>query len=149
MVDFTGADYVLWIHVIAACVWIGGQITLAMIVPMLRTSPGLLVQDIARRFQKLAWAAFAVLIVTGLINIRDAGISLANLDATPQSRTLSAKLILVFISGLAAFLHAYWVTPRMRNASQAKRAVAVGTLGGVSVLAAILAALFGVAIAQS
>jgi putative copper export protein len=148
MVKLTGSDFVLWIHVLAACIWIGGQITLGMIMPMLRTVPDVM-RDIARRFQNLAWGAFAILIVTGLINLHDAGISLTNLNATPQSRTLSIKLIFVFISGAAAALHAYWVTPRMRNASHAKRAAAVGTLGGISLLAAMLAALFGVAIAQS
>jgi putative copper export protein len=148
MVRLTGSDFVLWIHVLAACIWIGGQITLGMMMPMLRTVPDVM-RDIARRFQNLAWGAFAILIVTGLINLHDAGISLTSLNATPQSRTLSIKLIFVFISGTAAALHAYWVTPRMRNASHAKRAAAVGTLGGISLLAAMLAALFGVAIAQS
>jgi putative copper export protein len=148
MVTLTGSDFVLWIHVLAACIWIGGQITLGMIMPMLRTTPDIM-RNAARRFQNAAWGAFAVLIVTGLINMHDAGISLTNLAATPQSRTLSIKLVFVFISGAAAALHAYWLTPRMRSASQAKRAAAVGTLGGISLLAAMLAALYGVAIAQS
>jgi putative copper export protein len=148
MVNFTGSDIVLWIHVIAACIWIGGQITLGMMMPMLRTVPDIM-RDIARRFQNLAWVAFAILIITGLVNLRDAGISLTNLNANAQARTLSIKLVFVIISGAAAAMHAYWVTPRMRNASHAKRAVAVGTLGGISLLAAMLAALFGVAIAQS
>jgi putative copper export protein len=148
VVSFTGADFVLWIHVLAACVWIGGQITLGMVMPMLRTVPDVM-HDIARRFQNLAWAAFAILILTGLLNLHDAGISLMHLNATSQSRTLSIKLLFVFISGAAAALHAYWVTPKMRGASHTKRAIAVGTLGGVSLLAAMMAALFGVAIAQS
>ncbi len=148
MVRLTGADFVLWIHVLAACIWIGGQITLGMVMPMLRSVPEVM-RDIARRFQNLAWGAFAILIVTGLINMHDAGISLANLNATSQSRTLSIKLVFVIISGAAAAIHAYWVTPHMRNASHAKRAAAVASVGGISLLAAMLAALFGVAIAQS
>jgi putative copper export protein len=148
MVTLTGSDFVLWIHVLAACIWIGGQITLGMIMPMLRTTPDVM-RNVARRFQNVAWGAFALLIATGLINMHDAGISLTHLNATPQSRTLSVKLFFVFASGAAAALHAYWVTPRMRTASRAKRAAAVGTLGGISLLAAMLAALFGVAIAQS
>ncbi len=148
MVSFTLADFVLWIHVLAACVWIGGQITLGMIVPMLRNTQELM-HAVARRFQNLAWGAFGILILSGIINVHEAGISWTKLNATPQARTLSLKLVFVLISGLAAALHAYWVTPRMRNASRAKRAAAVGTLGGLSLLAAMAAALFGVAIAQS
>jgi uncharacterized membrane protein len=60
MVYFSGADFVLWIHVLAACVWIGGQITLGMVMPMLRSTPDVM-RDIARRFQNLVWAAFAIL----------------------------------------------------------------------------------------
>lgn len=148
MIHFTGADFVLWIHVLAACVWIGGQITLGMVIPMLRSSPDLM-RHIARRFQNLAWAAFAVLIVTGLINMHDAGISLSNLNTNAESRTLSIKLLFVIISGAAAAIHAYWLTPRMRGSSQRRRAAAVGLVGGISLLAAMLAALFGVAIAQN
>jgi putative copper export protein len=148
MVKFTVGDVVLWIHVLAACIWIGGQITLGMVMPSLRTIPDVM-RDVARRFQYLAWGAFAILIVTGLVDMHEAGISLAHLNATPQARTLSIKLVFVIISGVAAALHAYWVTPRMRNASHAKRAAAVGTLGGISLLAAMLAALFGVTIAQT
>jgi putative copper export protein len=148
MVHFTASDIVLWIHVLAACIWIGGQITLGMMMPMLRTVPDVM-RDVARRFQNVAWVAFAMLVATGLLNLHDAGISLTNLNATAQSRTLSIKLVFVIISGAAAAIHAYWVTPLMRNASHAKRAAAVGTLGGISLLAAMVAALFGVAIAQT
>lgn len=147
MVRLTTADFVLWIHVLAACVWIGGQITLGMIMPTLREVPETM-RAIANRFQNLAWVAFAVLILTGVLNLHNAGISLNHLNATAQSRTLSIKLVFVVISGAAAALHAYWVTPRMRTASPRKRAAAAGALGGISLLAAVVAALFGVAIAQ-
>jgi putative copper export protein len=148
MVRFTFADFALWIHVIAACIWIGGQITLGMIVPMLRSQPDMM-RAVARRFQSAAWGAFGILIVTGIINMHNAGITFAHLNATPEARTLSVKLIFVLISGGAAALHAYWATPRLQTASARTRAMAVGGLGGLSVLAAIMAALFGVAIAQN
>jgi len=148
MVTFTLADYVLWIHIIAACVWIGGQIVLGMIVPLLRSDVRLL-RSVAFTFQNAAWVAFAALIVTGVVNVHDAGISWTQLDSTPEGRTLSIKLFLVIVSGLAAALHAYWATPRLRTASVKVRAIAVGGLGGLSLAAAMAAALFGVAIAQS
>ena len=148
MVSFTFADFALWIHILAACIWIGGQITLGMIVPMLREQPQL-IRTVARRFQNMAWAAFAVLIITGIINVHEAGISWGRMNATPEGRTLSIKLLFVIISGAAAALHAYWATPKLRNASPRTRAMAVGGLGGLSLLAAVMAALFGVAIAQS
>jgi uncharacterized membrane protein len=38
---FSSEIVVLWIHIIAGCVWIGGQITLGMLVPVLRGQPDL------------------------------------------------------------------------------------------------------------
>jgi hypothetical protein len=64
--------------------------------------------------------------------VHDAGISLGQLNATQQSRTLFVKLVFVLISGAAAAVHAYWITPLMHNASHAKRAAAVGALGGTN-----------------
>ena len=148
MLTITWPDVALWFHVLAACVWIGGQITLGAVVPLLRTDPDV-VRSVARRFQNIAWAAFAVLVVTGIINMHNAGISWTKLNATPQARTLSIKLFLVLVSGIAAALHAYWVTPRMRSASVRARAATVGGVAGLSLLAAMAAALFGVVIAQS
>ena len=147
MVTFSGAVFVLWIHVIAACVWIGGQITLGMLMPALRVDRAIM-SGAAKRFGNYAWVAFALLIITGIINMHEAGISWSNLNGTPEARTLSIKLLFVLLSGTAAAAHAYWATPRLRDAPARTRALALGGLGGLSLLAALAAALFGVAIAQ-
>jgi hypothetical protein len=60
----TGVQIVLWLHILAACVWIGGQITVAVLIPMLRGQPDL-VTAAARRYETVAWFAFAVLVTTG------------------------------------------------------------------------------------
>src|SRR5579864_7179150 len=104
------ATLVLTIHVIAACIWIGGQITLGMLVPVLRSRPEV-VRAAARRFQWLAWVAFLVLIVTGIANIHYAGISLGHLNHNPAGATLTLKLGFVLLSGLAAAIHAFVVGP--------------------------------------
>jgi putative copper export protein len=143
-----GSDFVLWIHVLAACVWIGGQITIGMLVPVLRGQPEVLATA-ARRYQWVAWAAFVVLVITGIANVHNAGISWPHLNSTPAGRTLSVKLLFVLLSGLAAAVHAFVVAPRAgRRSTPALRAWS-GILGAVSLLAAILAALYGVIIAES
>src|SRR5262249_9805079 len=59
----------VFLHVLAATVWVGGQITLAALVPVLRMSGADIPRAAARRFNQVAWPAFAVLIVTGIWNV--------------------------------------------------------------------------------
>ncbi len=144
----SGANLVLWVHILAACVWIGGQIVLAMLVPLLRRDRAILAAA-GRRYQLVAWAAFAVLIATGLGNMANAGISSHDLTTTPTGRTLTVKLGFVALSGVAAALHAFVVAPRAGERPTSVLRAASGILGVVALLAAMLAALYGVLIAEA
>jgi putative copper export protein len=55
----------LFLHVLAATIWVGGQLTLAALVPVLRRFGADALGAAARRFNQVAWTAFGVLIVTG------------------------------------------------------------------------------------
>jgi len=115
----------LFLHALAATVWVGGQITLAALVPVLRRLGAEIPRAAARRFNLIAWPAFAVLVVTGIWNIAAVH---AQIDGAYQT-TLVVKLIVVAISGVTAALHA-----RARN----PRWIAVfGALTGLSALAAL------------
>ena len=94
----------LWVHITAACVWIGGQITVAAMLPLARRDPGLSAQ-MGRRFQYVAWPAFALLLATGVLNILYLHMTWAALWNTDSGRTLALKLVLVAISGVAAATH--------------------------------------------
>jgi putative copper export protein len=146
VLNITGTALVLWLHVLAACIWIGGQITVAILIPILR-GEGQLARIAGRRYQTAAWPAFGVLVVTGIINVGNAGIEWRHLLDTDPGRTLAVKLGLVAVSGLAAGVHAFLQAPR-RDAAMVGRPWAAALLGSVSVLAAVLAALYGVAIAN-
>jgi putative copper export protein len=115
----------LFLHVLAATVWVGGQLTLAALVPALRRLGAEIPRAAARRFNLIAWPAFGVLIVTGIWNIAAVH---AQIHGGYQT-TLVVKLIVVAISGVTAALHA-----RARKPAQ----VAVyGALTGLSALAAL------------
>ena len=58
----------LFLHVLAATVWVGGQLTLAALVPVLRRLGTEIPRAAARRFNQVAWPAFAVLVLTGIWN---------------------------------------------------------------------------------
>ena len=117
----------LFLHVLGASVWVGGQLTLAAVVPVLRRFGAEVPRAAARRFNQVAWAAFALLLVTGAWNIIAVH---SQISHEPGYRvTLIVKLAVVAVSGVTAALHARARTP-------AGLAV-FGALTGVSALAAL------------
>jgi putative copper export protein len=117
----------LFLHVLAATIWVGGQLVLAALVPVLRRFGSEAVNAVARQFNRVAWAAFAVLILTGIWNIT--AISGTASDTASYRTTLMVKLAVVVVSGIAAFVHARARTARGR--------AIWGALTGLSALAAL------------
>lgn len=115
----------LFLHVLAATVWVGGQLTLAALVPVLRQVSPTAPRTAARRFNLVAWPAFAVLVATGIWNV------VAEHDKVHGSyqATLTAKVVVVALSGLSALLHS-------RSKSTAGLAV-WGALTGLTALGAL------------
>jgi uncharacterized membrane protein len=109
--------FIRWLHVLAASIWVGGMITVAALVPLLRKS-GVerpIIQAAARRFGAVSWMAISVSAVTGVIQ-------LARLDIEVRGNTtLMAKLALIGLSVGLAFFHqeiARDVSPKMRGAME-------------------------------
>ena len=113
----------LFLHVLAASVWVGGQIVLAGLVPSLRRAHPDATRIAANAFARVAWPAFAVVVVTGLWNLGD--IDVAN-TTTSYQITLFVKIGLAMVSGAAAAVH---------QLGNSKVALAVG--GAVGLLAAL------------
>lgn len=121
----TWATVRLFLHVTAATIWVGGQLTLAGLVPALRRGWPDAPKAAARRFNTIAWAAFCVLVGTGAWNV----VAVHPDWSSPYGTTLIAKLTVVGMSGLAAFLHA-----RARS----RRGLAFfGALSGLTALGAL------------
>jgi len=116
----------LFLHVLAATIWVGGQLVLAALVPVLRRF-GDAVTAAARRFNQVAWVAFGVLIVTGIWNI--AAVSPQMSHSAGYRTTLTVKLVVVAISGVTAALH-------IRARTARGRAI-LGALTGISAIAAL------------
>jgi putative copper export protein len=119
----------IFLHVLAATIWVGGQLTLAALVPVLRSGDPDLPRRAAQQFSTVAWSAFAVLVLTGFWNIqatRD--------EATGEYDTvLAAKLAVATASGLTAWLHA-----------QAKSRAGLAVFGALTAITAIGALFLGV-----
>jgi putative copper export protein len=123
----------LFLHVLAATIWVGGQITLGALVPVLRSAGADVPRQAARVFGRIAWAAFGVLIVTGIWNVAAAG----DTNANGYQATLGLKLSLVALSGLAAYAH-----------QRAKSRVVLAVGGALAALFSILAVFFGVVLVE-
>lgn len=119
----------MWLHLLAAIVWIGGLAFISMVlVPTLRT-PGLRPQALAllrttgQKFQRIAYASFVTLAVTGVANLyfKAAG-SLEVVGAwlpTPYGRVLIAKVLLVLAIVALSLYHDFVVGPRAARALEA------------------------------
>jgi putative copper export protein len=117
----------LFVHVLAATIWVGGQLVLAALVPVLRRFGSDALSAAARRFNQVAWTAFGVLIVTGIWNI--AAVSPQISHSASYRTTLIVKLVAVALSGITAALH-------VRSKTARGRAI-MGALTGLTALAAL------------
>jgi len=123
----------LILHVLAATIWVGGQFTVAGLLPTIRGLGDDAPKKVARAFARLLWPAFAVLVVTGFWNI-------SAVDAKHASSAWTAvlwiKVAVVVVAGVAVFLH-------QRSTSRVGLAV-WGSIGG---LASVLALCLGIFLA--
>jgi putative copper export protein len=121
----------LFLHVLAATVWVGGQIVLAALVPVLRFAAADAPRRAARAFNRVAWPAFAVLAGTGIWNV------LAEAGQGPRYRTtLVVKLVFVAASGIGALLH-----------SRSRSTAGLSVWGAVTLAGALGALFLGVLLA--
>jgi putative copper export protein len=118
------------VHVLAATVWVGGQLTLAGLVPTARGLGEGAPKALARAFARVQWPAYAVLVVTGFWNVS------AVHAGQPRSwvMVLVIKIVVVALAGAAAFLH---------TRASTKRGLAIwGALTALSSIAALVMGVF-------
>lgn len=123
----------LTLHVLAAAVWVGGQITVAGLLPTVRELGEAAPSAVANGFARLAWPAYAVLLATGIWNV---SASHPAHQSTAWKVVLGVKIGVVLLAGLAAWLHARAVS---------RVGLAVG--GAVSGLTSVTALILGVVLA--
>lgn len=122
----------LFLHVIGATIWVGGQLVFAALVPVLKAKDAALPKLVAKQFNKIAWPAFALLILTGFWNMATLSKDLPSSYHT----AIAIKMVVVTLSGVAAHLH-----------SRAKTSSGMAMWGGISGLAALSATYVGVLLA--
>jgi putative copper export protein len=123
----------LTLHVLAASVWVGGQIVmLGLVGPSRRLGPEA-PKVLAQAFARLAWPAYGVLVVTGLWNVSTFH---WGAQSTAWKTVLIVKVVVVAVAGLATLLH-----------SRARSRAALAIWGSVAGLASVAALVMGVLLA--
>ena len=157
----------VWLHVVAAALWIGGMLFLvAVIVPLLRT-PALrdqavaLVQAVGVRFRSVGWVTLLTLVATGTINAAFHAASPTALVeaafwATPFGRLLGMKLGIVAVILVMSAVHDFGVGPRASallltepgSPRAARWRRAASWMGRINLLLGLLVLLLAVALAR-
>lgn len=120
----------VWLHILAAVVWIGGTIFLAsVLLPAMRRPEfaqfGVpLIRSTAQRFRYVGWVCFGVFIVTGAVNLWFRGIGWTELHSAEFwqggfGAALATKLVLVAVIIAISALHDFSIGPRAADAWQA------------------------------
>lgn len=130
MLSPTTATLRLFLHVLAAAIWVGGQIALAGVVPVLRRDAPTVTKAVARAFAKVAWPSFAVLVATGVWNL--VAIDVSSTDTAYQV-TVFAKVAVAVIAAVAVAIH---------SIGQSKLALALG--GAIGLLGSLAALYLGI-----
>lgn len=112
----------VWVHILAAMVWIGGASFIAMVlVPAVRrpehahNAPALM-RACALRFRTVGWTSLIVLVVTGCLILGLRGFTFADcftgrVFLGPFGRTLAIKLIIVSAILAISGLHDFYLGP--------------------------------------
>lgn len=138
----------VYLHVLAACAWIGSMFFFAaVVVPVLRRAENgphapMLLRKMGRRFRIFGWVCLALLLVTGALNLALHGIDLATLGVaafwtSSFGRPLSYKLLaVVVVFALTAAHDALSTRPDARKLAS--------WLGRATLLASMVVVLFAV-----
>lgn len=126
MIDPTIDSVRLFLHVVAASVWVGGQIVLGGLVPQVRRTHPDALKAIAGAFGRVAWPAFGLAVLTGMWN-------LFAVDPAAHGNaylvTFGLKIALVVVAAVATLAHS-------RSSSRLGLALG-GAVGLVSSLAVL------------
>ncbi len=122
----------LSLHIVAACVWVGGQLVVAGLLGTIRGLGESAPRRVAAAFGRLSWPAYWLLVATGIWNYLAVHSRIAT---TPWRIVFAVKLAVVAGAGLAAWRHPRATSPRAK-----------GVWAGLTALLSTLALVLGVAL---
>ena len=135
MLSPTADSIRLFLHILAASIWVGGQIVLGGLVPKLRQAAPESLKVAANAFARVAWPAFAVVVVTGMWNILDIKVGDKSTD---YHVTMFVHVLLAMATAMFAVIH---------SVGKTKLALALG--GALGLLTSLGAMFVGIMLQTS
>jgi putative copper export protein len=116
----------VWLHILAATVWIGGMAFLVLVVvPWLRSgnraSAGTFLRETGERFRNVGWTCFGIVLVTGSFNLWIRGVRLSDFGRSAWLSSAFGQTVLLKLGTFAVVLvvstvHDFSVGPRASRA---------------------------------
>ena len=118
-----GYFFSVWLHILAAAIWIGGMVFLALVViPVLRKEGfqgirTVLLHESGRKFRTVGWIAYILLIITGLTNLGFRGYGFEHLSngsiwQGSWGQILGWKIGFVVLVLLLSAFHDFYLGPK-------------------------------------
>lgn len=127
VLPLTGATLRVFVHVVAATLWVGAMVASAWLEPRVQRSESEELWLVADGVRSAAWVAYLVLWATGIANLVAVG---AATESSRYGASVVAKLGLVVASGVS-----FWA---MRDRSSARVTVWMATVATLGALGALL-----------
>lgn len=157
----------VWLHILAAIVWIGGTIFIVLVLvpatrlPEYRSIAPRLIQWTGARFRLIGWICLGLLILSGVFNLAYRGFGWADvwsgrLWQGAFGRTLGIKLLLVAVILVFSALHDFVIGPRARAMWETSPGAPetlrlrrqAGWIGRINLLLALVVVALGVALVR-
>ncbi|HZJ19030.1 MAG TPA: hypothetical protein VFD35_01590 [Pricia sp.] len=149
--------FFVFLHVVAACLWLGGMLFLILaFIPGIKDRPDKvnLIGNVSLKFRTAGSVALVILLVTGIAQLQYRGVqwTMEYFTGSPFGRTAGLKLLIFMGIVVISIVHDYYIgtlaievwkkqgerskTVKLRNLSR--------LLGRVSFILALIAVLLGV-----
>ena len=119
---------IVFVHLVAAVVWVGGMVFLAAVGPAIRRldapSSSALFRAMGLRFRDISWAAVAVLVATGIANLAFLGAFPDLVGFLAANPLLAWKIAVVALMIAVKTVHDFIVGPRASAAAAANPGMA-------------------------
>ena len=115
----------LYFHIVGALLLVGGMLFFTLIAaPYLRSledkkETARHFQGLGKRFKTVGLLAWAMLLITGPLNIYQMGIELnSEFWASSYGQILTVKLVLILIVIISSIVHDFYIGPKARKSGQ-------------------------------
>ena len=144
---------ILWVHVVAAMVWVGGVAYQAhVLMPAARRGAAAVFAEAARRARPVTWTAIALVVLSGFYNVTQLG-SLERVMQSGAGLLLAAKFTLVILAvamaGQRDFAQVTLLNAALAaNADPAPALRAIARLDRIVLLLALVVIYLGLAVSR-